>query len=122
MVLLPGRRLKSRSSATSELSCGRKDEAAGEQVWRRERDGAGSCGEILGVARTTDLMLRGRMMDAAECLSIGIINTIVTILLVSTLRLRSIQSARSGSIPRCEANQSNKLQRIARMMSSQFTH
>lgn len=33
--------------------------------------------EILGVARTTDLTLSGRMMDAAECHSIGIINTIV---------------------------------------------
>ncbi|MGY3585601.1 enoyl-CoA hydratase [Bradyrhizobium sp. USDA 4341] len=33
--------------------------------------------EILGVARTTDLTLSGRMMDAAECHSIGIINKIV---------------------------------------------
>ncbi|MCP3476457.1 enoyl-CoA hydratase/isomerase family protein [Bradyrhizobium sp. CCGUVB1N3] len=33
--------------------------------------------EILGVARTTDLTLTGRMMDAAECHSIGIINKIV---------------------------------------------
>lgn len=33
--------------------------------------------EILGLARTTDLTLSGRMMDAAECHSIGIINKIV---------------------------------------------
>lgn len=32
---------------------------------------------MLGVARTTDLTLSGRMMDAAECHSIGIINRIV---------------------------------------------
>ncbi|WP_026622751.1 enoyl-CoA hydratase (plasmid) [Ensifer sp. WSM1721] len=33
--------------------------------------------EILGLARTTDLTLSGRFMDAAECHSIGIINKIV---------------------------------------------
>lgn len=33
--------------------------------------------ETLGLARTTDLTLSGRLMDAAECLSIGIINRIV---------------------------------------------
>jgi len=33
--------------------------------------------EILGLARTTDLTLSGRLMDAAECHSIGIINKIV---------------------------------------------
>ncbi|MDQ0562947.1 enoyl-CoA hydratase/carnithine racemase [Rhizobium mesoamericanum] len=33
--------------------------------------------EILGLARTTDLTLSGRLMDAAECHSIGIINRIV---------------------------------------------
>jgi enoyl-CoA hydratase len=33
--------------------------------------------EILGIARTTDLTLTGRLMDASECLSIGILNKIV---------------------------------------------
>ncbi|WFU40107.1 enoyl-CoA hydratase/isomerase family protein [Bradyrhizobium sp. CB82] len=33
--------------------------------------------EILGLARTTDLTLTGRLMDATECHSIGIINKIV---------------------------------------------
>lgn len=33
--------------------------------------------EILGLARTTDLTLSGRLMDATECHSIGIINKIV---------------------------------------------
>lgn len=33
--------------------------------------------EILGLARTTELTLSGRLMDAAECHSIGIINKIV---------------------------------------------
>ncbi|MFK4719297.1 enoyl-CoA hydratase [Bradyrhizobium niftali] len=34
--------------------------------------------ETLGLARTTDLTLSGRLMDAAECHSIGIINKIVS--------------------------------------------
>lgn len=33
--------------------------------------------EILGLARTTDLTLTGRMMDAAECHAIGLINRLV---------------------------------------------
>lgn len=33
--------------------------------------------EILGLARTTDLALSGRLMDATECHSVGIINKIV---------------------------------------------
>src|SRR5215472_13771382 len=33
--------------------------------------------EILGIARTIDLMLTGRMMEAPECLALGLINTIV---------------------------------------------
>lgn len=33
--------------------------------------------EMLGLARTTDLTLSGRMMDAEECLRIGVINRLV---------------------------------------------
>jgi enoyl-CoA hydratase len=33
--------------------------------------------EMIGLARTTDLTLSGRMMEAAECVSIGLINRIV---------------------------------------------
>jgi enoyl-CoA hydratase/carnithine racemase len=33
--------------------------------------------EMLGLARTIDLTLTGRMMDAAECLAVGIINRLV---------------------------------------------
>lgn len=33
--------------------------------------------EMIGLARTTDLTLSGRMMDAAECVAIGLINRIV---------------------------------------------
>src|SRR5690606_15389963 len=33
--------------------------------------------EMIGLARTTDLTLSGRMMEAAECVAIGLINRIV---------------------------------------------
>jgi enoyl-CoA hydratase/carnithine racemase len=33
--------------------------------------------EMIGIARTIDLTLTGRMMDAAECLSLGLINRVV---------------------------------------------
>ena len=33
--------------------------------------------EMIGLARTTDLTLSGRMMDAAECAAIGLINRVV---------------------------------------------
>src|SRR5262249_25836195 len=33
--------------------------------------------EMIGIARTIDLTLTGRMMEAAECVSIGLINRIV---------------------------------------------
>src|SRR4029077_1793533 len=33
--------------------------------------------EMLGLARTIDLTLTGRMMDAAECFALGIINRLV---------------------------------------------
>jgi len=33
--------------------------------------------EMIGIARTIDLTLSGRMMDAAECLAIGLLNKVV---------------------------------------------